>query len=122
MKKKFKKNIFKSLRNSKKVKGNEPVGKILSKRRRKYLEKIVEKKNKKAERNDLLDKLESVKAQEAELSKLKPLTEIQTKGLKRHFAEESWKQLMEKTGQTIEQVQNADEEAMQPKRIKLKVN
>merc|ERR1711872_1203830 len=71
-------------RKSKKVKGNEPVGKILSKRRRKYLEKIVEKKNKKAERNDLLDKLESVKAQEVELSKLKSLSEIQTKGLKRH--------------------------------------
>ena len=108
-------------RKSKKLKGNEPVGKILSKRRRKHLEKIVEKKVKKAERNDLLSKLESVKAQESELSKLKSISEIQTKGLKRHFAEEGWKQLMEETGQTIEQVENIDQETVQPKRIKLKV-
>ena len=108
-------------RKSKKLKGNEPVGKILSKRRRKYLEKIVEKKNKKAERSDLLSKLEAVKAHDDELSKLKSIADIQTKGLKRHFAEEDWKQLMEKTGQTIEQVQNAEEELTQPKRVKLKV-
>ena len=108
-------------RKSKKIKGNEPVGKILSKRRRKYLEKIVEKKNKKAERSDLLNRLESVKAQEVELSKLKSIAEIQTKGLKRHYAEEGWKQLMEETGQTVEQVQTVDEEAIKPKRVKLKV-
>ena len=47
---------------------------------------------------------------------------IQTKGLKRHFAEESWKEFIEKSGQTVEPVQIVnEEEASRPKRIKLKV-
>ena len=107
---------------SKKVKGSEPVGKLLSKKRRKHLEKVVDKKKKKAERNDLLSKLESVKVPENELAKLTSLSDMQTKGLKRHFAEEGWKQLMERTGQDVEPVQILhDEDAVQPKRIKLKV-
>ena len=109
-------------RMSKKCKSNEPIGKILSKRRRRHLEKVVEKKKKKVERNDLLSKLESVKVPEDVLSKLTSLSEVQTKGLKRHFAEEGWKELMEKSGQIIEPVQMvSNEEAVHPKRVKLKV-
>ena len=108
-------------RSSKKSKINQPTAKLLSKKRRKHLEKVVDKKKKKAERSDLLSKLENVKANDNVLEKLTSISEMQTKGLKRHFAEEGWKKLMQDTGQTIEPVEMVNEdEVTQPKRIKLK--
>ena len=108
-------------RSSKKSKINQPTAKLLSKKRRKHLEKVVDKKKKKAERSDLLSKLENVKANDNVLGKLTSISEMQTKGLKRHFAEEGWKKLMQDTGQTIEPVEMVNEdEVTQPKRIKLK--
>lgn len=64
-----------------------PVTRILSKKRRKQLEKIVEKKQKKLQRSTLLEKLAEVQAPEEELKKYVSLTAVQTKGLKRHFRE-----------------------------------
>ena len=109
----------------KQSKGPEPIGKLLSKRRRKHLEKVVEKKKKKAERNDLLQKLESVRARDGELAKLTSLSDVQTRGLKRHFAEDGWREMMEKSGQIIEvvpvQAQTPEEgEESKPKKVKLK--
>ena len=59
---------------------NEPIGKILSKKKRKLLEKVVERKKKKEERGDLLEKLESVQADAALLDKMVSLSSVQTKG------------------------------------------
>ena len=59
---------------------NEPIGKILSKKKRKLLEKVVERKKKKEERGDLLQKLESVQADTALLDKMVSLSSVQTKG------------------------------------------
>merc|ERR1712020_493854 len=50
------------------------------------------------------------------------LSEMQTKGLKGHFAEESWKALMEKTGQNVEPVPVIEEtEGSKPKKVKLRI-
>ena len=54
-----KKRKFKSQHN------NDHVGKILSKKKRKHLEKVVERKRKKEERGELLEKLEQVQADNA---------------------------------------------------------
>ena len=112
---------------------NEPIGKILSKKKRKLLEKVVERKKKKEERGDLLEKLESVQADAALLDKMVSLSSVQTKGkkninsyfnfpkkeffsqnyyffhfhpigLKRQFAEDDWKCQMETSGVNLEQV------------------
>ncbi|KAK6640675.1 hypothetical protein RUM44_012372 [Polyplax serrata] len=64
--------------------------KILSKAQKKKLEKIVDKKKKKANRSSLLEALQKVQAPAEELEKLTSLAAVQTKGLKRHFAESNF--------------------------------
>ena len=54
----------------------EPVGKILSKRRRKHLEKIVEKKAKKENRAELLQRLEINQVSEDYLEKMTSLSKV----------------------------------------------
>ena len=56
----------------------EPVGKILSKRRRKHLEKIVEKKAKKENRAELLQRLETNQVSEDYLEKMTSLSKVST--------------------------------------------
>ncbi|QQP49404.1 Putative ATPdependent RNA helicase kurzlike, partial [Caligus rogercresseyi] len=56
--------------------------------KRKELEKITERKAKKAARADLLEKLVEVQVPEEELKSLTSLSQVQTKGLKRQFAED----------------------------------
>ncbi|XP_063930148.1 probable ATP-dependent RNA helicase kurz [Zophobas morio] len=65
------------------------VVKILSKKHRKKLEKIVEKKKKKENRASLLEALSKVQATPNELNKLTSISTVQTKGLKRHLLEET---------------------------------
>ena len=106
-----------------KHKDEEPVGRILSKRRRKHLEKIVEKKAKKEQRSELLSKLESVQVSDQELERMTSLAHIQTKGLKRQFAEDEWKEKMDDMGQHYEVVRSSDPEEQtlqKPKKVKLK--
>merc|ERR1712059_46574 len=67
-----------------KAKGVLPVGKILSKKQRKRLEKIVDQKKKKEERSDLIAKLQSV---QTDVAGLESLSSVQTKGVKRQLAE-----------------------------------
>ncbi|XP_050302420.1 probable ATP-dependent RNA helicase kurz [Anthonomus grandis grandis] len=62
---------------------------ILSKKHRKQLEKIVERKKKKENRTSLLESLQKVQASTEELSQLTSIASVQTKGLKRYFQEES---------------------------------
>ncbi|KAG5892504.1 hypothetical protein JTB14_034503 [Gonioctena quinquepunctata] len=64
------------------------VTRILSKKHRKRLEKIVEKKKKKENRAQLLESLQKVQASSEELNQLTSIASIQTKGLKRYFQEE----------------------------------
>ncbi|XP_076236185.1 putative ATP-dependent RNA helicase kurz [Calliopsis andreniformis] len=64
------------------------VTRLLSKKRRKQLEKIVEKKQKKLRRATLLEELAAVQAPPEELKQYVSLSSLQTKGLKRHFREE----------------------------------
>ncbi|KAL0267171.1 UNVERIFIED_CONTAM: hypothetical protein PYX00_009519 [Menopon gallinae] len=61
--------------------------KILSKKQRKRLEKVIEKKKKKADRTSLLEALANVQTPAEELNSLTTVASIQTKGLKRHFME-----------------------------------
>ncbi|XP_054016492.1 probable ATP-dependent RNA helicase kurz [Hylaeus anthracinus] len=63
------------------------VTRLLSKKRRKQLEKVVEKKQKKLRRATLLEELAKVQAPQDELKQYLSLTTVQTKGLKRHFRE-----------------------------------
>ncbi|CAG9854793.1 unnamed protein product [Phyllotreta striolata] len=73
-----------------KIKTNKPaITRILSKKQRKRLEKVVEKKKKKENRANLLESLQKVQASQEELSQLTSIASIQTKGLKRHFLEET---------------------------------
>ncbi|KYN01320.1 PREDICTED: probable ATP-dependent RNA helicase kurz [Cyphomyrmex costatus] len=60
---------------------------LLSKKRRKQLEKIIERKKKKLQRAALLEDLTKVQATPAELKQYVSLTSMQNKGLKRHFRE-----------------------------------
>uniref|UniRef100_A0A0N7Z9S6 RNA helicase n=1 Tax=Scylla olivacea TaxID=85551 RepID=A0A0N7Z9S6_SCYOL len=60
--------------------------KLLSKKKRKHLEKIVEQKEKKAKRADLLAALQEVKAKPQDLAKLTQLQETQTLGRKKFMA------------------------------------
>ncbi|XP_015512446.2 probable ATP-dependent RNA helicase kurz isoform X1 [Neodiprion lecontei] len=60
---------------------------LLSKKRRKELEKVVDRKRKKANRATLLDKLAKVQVSEEELKQYTTLAAVQTRGLKRHFNE-----------------------------------
>jgi len=61
------------------------VGKILSKKQRKRLEKIVDVKKKKEERSSLLEALQAV--QVSSLAGLESLSSVQTKGVKRQLVE-----------------------------------
>merc|ERR1719342_2039009 len=61
------------------------VGKILSKKQRKRLEKIVDVKKKKEERSSLLEALQAV--QVSSLAGLESLSSVQTKGVKRQLIE-----------------------------------
>ena len=101
-------------------KDSEPVGRILSKKKRKHLEKVVDRRKKKEERSDLLEKLEKVQADQELLSKMVSLSSIQTKGLKKVFAEEDWKERMESSGIALEQVVMDYDDVELPKKIKLK--
>ncbi|KAJ8951390.1 hypothetical protein NQ318_009954 [Aromia moschata] len=72
-----------------KIKSDKPkITRILSKKHRKKLEKVLEKKKKKENRASLLESLQKVQATNEELSQLTSIASIQTKGLKRHFYEE----------------------------------
>ncbi|XP_033339940.2 putative ATP-dependent RNA helicase kurz [Megalopta genalis] len=63
------------------------VTRLLSKKRRKQLENVIEKKKKKLQRATLLEELAKVQATPQELQQYVSLTSVQTKGLKRHFRE-----------------------------------
>ena len=76
----------------------------MSKKQRKKFEKVVDKKKKKLERGELIEKLMSVQVSDNELSKMTSLSSIQTKGLKRQFAEDSWLAKMSEAGTEIEKV------------------
>ncbi|KAJ8980390.1 hypothetical protein NQ317_009384 [Molorchus minor] len=72
-----------------KIKSDKPkVTRILSKKHRKKLEKIIERKKKKENRASLLESLQKVQASNEELSQLTSIASIQTKGLKRFYQEE----------------------------------
>lgn len=65
------------------------VTRILSKKHRKRLEKIVDRKKKQKNRASLLESLQTVQATSEELSQLTSIASVQTKGLKRHYREEA---------------------------------
>lgn len=73
-----------------KIKKEEGVTRILSRKQRKRLEKIVEKKKKKENRSSLLQALADVQIPANELSQFTKLTSVQTKGLKKHFYEQKF--------------------------------
>ena len=80
------------------------VGKILSKKQRKKLEKIVDVKKKKEERSSLLEALQAVQA--GDLAGLESLSTVQTKGVKRQLVES--KQglvVMQQTGVGLSELQ-----------------
>lgn len=58
------------------------VTRILSKKKRKELEKIIEKKKKKGDRSSLLERLANVQLSAADLRKLTSITSVQTRGKK----------------------------------------
>lgn len=60
---------------------------LLSKKKRKQLEKVVEKKKKKANREVLIEELSKVQATPEELKKMVSISTAQTKGLKRRYNE-----------------------------------
>lgn len=64
------------------------ITRILSKKQRKNLEKIVDKKKKKEQRSGLLERLASVQLPADELRKYVSITNVQTKGLKKHLLEQ----------------------------------
>ncbi|KAK0076440.1 hypothetical protein PV325_005365 [Microctonus aethiopoides] len=65
----------------------DPTIRLLSKKRRKQLEKVVERKQKKLRRAGLLEDLAKVQAPPEELKQYTSIVTIQTKGLKRHIQE-----------------------------------
>ncbi|KAG5673670.1 hypothetical protein PVAND_003696 [Polypedilum vanderplanki] len=73
-----------------KIKKEEGVTRILSRKQRKRLEKIVEKKKKKENRSSLLQALADVQIPANELKQFTKLTSVQTKGLKKHFYEQKF--------------------------------
>lgn len=76
---------------SKKIKtkniNKEVKTQLLSKKRRKQLENIIERKKKKLQRTTLLEDLAKLQASSDELQQYTSLTSLQNKGLKRHFRE-----------------------------------
>ncbi|CRK87788.1 CLUMA_CG001540, isoform A [Clunio marinus] len=82
--------VLPSEKRATKVKKVQTVTRILSRKQRKRLEKIVEKKKKKENRSSLLEALANVQIPSAELKQLTSLTAVQTKGLKKHFHEQKY--------------------------------
>ena len=76
------------------------VGKILSRKQRKRLEQIVEKKNKKESRAELLAALKSV--QTDSLQGLESLSSVQTKGVKKQLVESKENLVLVKTDEISE--------------------
>ncbi|KAL0100806.1 hypothetical protein PUN28_019294 [Cardiocondyla obscurior] len=74
-------------RKTKNINKKEITSRILSKKRRKQLEKVIERKKKKLQRATLLEDLAKVQASSTELQQYVSLTSVQNKGLKRHFRE-----------------------------------
>ncbi|KAH0955035.1 hypothetical protein HN011_004649 [Eciton burchellii] len=74
-------------RNTKIIDKKVTKTKLLSKKRRKALEKVVERRKKKLQRSTLLEELAKVQASSKELEQYVSLTSLQNKGLKRHFRE-----------------------------------
>lgn len=74
-------------RKTKNIDKKVATARLLSKKRRKQLEKVVERKKKKLQRAALLEDLAKVQATPAELKQYVSLTSLQNKGLKRHFRE-----------------------------------
>jgi len=70
-----------------KHKPDAAVGRILSKKQRKRLEHIVDSKQKKGDRAQLLEKLGQVQVDQKTLSALESLSSVQTKGVKRQMIE-----------------------------------
>ncbi len=99
-----------------------PVGRILSKKRRKHLEKIIDRKKKKEERGDLLAKLEQVQVDDKVLQHMTSLSSVQTKGLKRQFAEDEWLDKMKEDNVALERVVMAASEDVPEiaKKVRLK--
>ncbi|XP_044763597.1 probable ATP-dependent RNA helicase kurz [Coccinella septempunctata] len=75
-------------RNTKTKRQKIETVRILSKKQRKLLEKIVDKKTKKENRKNILEELEKYRLPKEEQDQLVSLSSIQTKGLKRIFLEE----------------------------------
>ncbi len=86
-------------------------GRFLSKKKRRRLEKIVEQKKKKAERGELLERLKEVQIAPEALEKMASISAVQTKGLKRQFAEDEWRERLEKEGK--EETEDFERVAMQ---------
>jgi len=84
----------------------QPVGRILSKKQRKRLEKIVDIKKKKAGRGELLEALAAVQVDSSVLLNLESLASVQTKGVKRQLVEEEQTiKIMQTEGKPIHEVQ-----------------
>ncbi|XP_012532022.1 probable ATP-dependent RNA helicase kurz [Monomorium pharaonis] len=74
-------------RKTKNIDKKVAITRLLSKKRRKQLEKVVEQKKKKLQRVTLLEDLAKVQASPTELQQYVSLTSLQNKGLKRYFRE-----------------------------------
>ncbi|XP_012288521.1 probable ATP-dependent RNA helicase kurz [Orussus abietinus] len=72
------------------------ITRILSKKKRKQLEKVINKKQKKVQRAELLEELAKVQVSENELKQYVSLAAHQTKGLKRHFLESETNNIISK--------------------------
>ncbi|ENN77660.1 hypothetical protein YQE_05954, partial [Dendroctonus ponderosae] len=82
--------VLPSTKRKTKTKDNKiTVTRILSKKHRKRLEKIVDRKKKQKNRASLIESLQTVQATSEELSQLTSIASVQTKGLKRHYREEA---------------------------------
>ncbi|KAL7024273.1 hypothetical protein ACKWTF_012967 [Chironomus riparius] len=82
--------VLPSKKRATKIRKEATVTKILSRKQRKRLEKIVEKKKKKENRASLIEALASVQIPASELKQYTKLTSVQTKGLKKHFHEQKF--------------------------------
>ena len=92
-------------RTLKKYKNSNDKVKVLSKKRRKILQRVVDEKKKKAERGNLLEQLKEVQIPAEQLSQLTSLSSIQTKGVKRQLVEESVRKELAKQGVKVQEEQ-----------------
>jgi len=103
----------------KKSKEVQQVGRILSKKQRKRLEKIVDVKKKKAERGNLLKSLTEVQVDPSLIANYESLACAQTKGVKRQRVEETHSiKIMQVQGKSLIEVQE-ELKASKKKRLKL---